>query len=232
VRRHLIALAGAAGLLLFVAAGTWVLLNGASADVGTTWIALAGGGLAVAATVARGPESTRRLRILIGSIGLFAAVLAVALALLALAFGLDATFALVVAVVATVAYIQGAAAQSRLGFRVALPWILLAAAVATPTVVLGLLLGLVLGEVLGEVIGSPLTPRDLGVLGFGLSSAMAGLVLRAWSAGRPDRLAAPAAVARTAAGRPNVQDRVIIERGPRALFRSTAPTTVLEGDTR
>lgn len=211
MRRHVIALVGAAGLMLFVAAGTWVLLHGASSDVGLTGIALAGGAVAVSATVARGSESRRRLRILLGSIGLFVAVVALALAVIAFAIGSDARLAFVVAVVATVGYIQGAAAQARLGFRVVLPWILLGLAVGIPTGVLGLGFSVALKAL------------DLDDLGYVIATAVAGILLRAWSSGRPDRLAAPAAVARTAAGRPNREDRVIIERGPLALLRSSAP---------
>lgn len=218
MRRHVIAFAGAAGLLVFVAAGTIALLNGASTADGTTWIALAGGTLAIAATAARGSESTRRLRILIGSIGLFAAVVAASLAVIAFAIGSDAVPALVVAVVATVAYTQGAAAQGRLAFLVVLPWILLGLAVVIPTIVLGLGVGIALASV------------GLRFLGVGITTVAAALLLRVWSVGRRDRRAAPAALARTAAGRPNAQDRVIIERGPMALFRSAAPTMDVEGE--
>ena len=219
MRRHVIALAGAAGLLVFVAAGTVALLNGASTADGTTWIALAGGTIAIAATAARGSESTRKLRILIGSIGLFSAVIAIALAVIAFAIGSDAVPALVVAMVATVAYALGAAAQGRMEFRVVLPWLLLGLAVLIPTIVLGLGIGIALASF------------GLRFLGVAISTAVAALLLRAWSVGRADRGDAPAALARTAAGRPNAQDRVIIERGPMALFRSAAPTIDVEGET-
>jgi hypothetical protein len=206
--RHVLALAGAAGLLLFVAAGTSALLNGASLRDGTTWMALGGGAIAVAATVARGPESARRLRIIIGSMGLFVAVLAFALAVIGFGIGSDALPALVVGIMATVAYIQGAAAQGRLAIRVVGPWILIGLAVAIPTVMLALGIGIALSSV------------GLRFVGIAMAPVVAGLVLRAWSVGRSDRRDAPAAVARTAAGRPNARDRVIIERGPLALLRS------------
>ncbi len=221
--RHVWGFVSALGLLVFIIFGTWGCLTAGANDPTaptTTLIALAGAGVMVLGVVARGDGSPAltKTRAGIGAIGLVVAPVAGFLTLVALAIDPAAVPGfLFMTIVALGAWAQGLAVQVGWSIRLAATWIgVVAVVTAVAVVVWGVIAAIFIG-------GLAWDGRAGAALGFAAVLGLIRAVRVLWLRGRPDREAAPGAVARTVIGRPGPGDLELLAGGPGPILRPIAP---------